>query len=261
MVEPQELPKKTHWLVLLTAGILAVADLAALSFGLSMLLIVHSELNPSGERWGLFAVILFSIYGSPIMVLLLVATILFAFLAKRSIRVACIVLLVLVSVGVLADERAVSCALIKRNSEIQQIRQTLLPFYTSGLHDAVEEGDVKRASEILESWTVPWSESDGEGNTTLHIAAKHGDRSMLEMLFAHRTNDTNNYISYPNTAGRTPLHLAVLSGNIETVRLLLDNGAYFDTKDALHKTPLAYAQELGNEPMAGLLREYAEHQM
>jgi hypothetical protein len=36
MDNPKEIPNKTHWLVLLFAGILATADLAALCFGLAM---------------------------------------------------------------------------------------------------------------------------------------------------------------------------------------------------------------------------------
>jgi ankyrin repeat protein len=212
------------------------------------------EMKRGGERWGLLLVMGFSEIGLPIMALLLLATILLAVWTTRSVRVSCFVSLCLVGFGVVADAGAVSWVVINRHLERQRCIETS-PFYTSGLHNALEAGDVKRAREIVESGNVSWNENDCDGNTPLHIAAKRGDRPMMKMLLAHSTTDARDAMSAQDAEGRSPLHWAVLSGNIDLVKLLLDSGVRINDEDASSKTALAYAQRSRNEPMVKLLRE------
>ncbi len=106
--KPREIPKKTHWLVLLTAGILAVADLVALCFGLAMLFIALGEASHRSVAGPFIVVIYGGIVGSPVLGVLLVATILIVVLAKRLARTCRVVLLLLIVAAVVADAIAVA---------------------------------------------------------------------------------------------------------------------------------------------------------
>lgn len=55
--------------------------------------------------------------------------------------------------------------------------------------------------------------------------------------------------------GRTLLHLAAESGNIETVQFLLDNGAKIDAKDNDERTPLFLAALNNDRTMVNFLKE------
>ncbi len=99
-------------MALLAEGLLGIADLAALCFGIAMLAMVHSEMSRGGERWGLLLVKGSSTIGLPVMALLLVATILLAIRAKRSVRVSVWVASILVGVGIVTDAGAVGWILI-----------------------------------------------------------------------------------------------------------------------------------------------------
>jgi ankyrin repeat protein len=65
-------------------------------------------------------------------------------------------------------------------------------------------------------------------NSVLHEAASLGSKSQCEILLEHEENDIvkdKPLINRENSYGNTPLFSAVRNGSIETVKLLLDNGA------------------------------------
>jgi ankyrin repeat protein/predicted esterase len=79
--------------------------------------------------------------------------------------------------------------------------------------------------------------------TALHVAVELGDPEVLAEL-ARRKVDWNARDRY----GRTPLHLAVLSGNRALVGLLLDHGADPNVAESVRgQTPLGYAVSLHPE--------------
>jgi hypothetical protein len=107
----KERPQKVHWSVLLWAGVLAVANAAALCFGLFMLFIDYSEMQYSHERWGLVGIVMLFPYALLVMSLLLVATVVFAIQAKQMPRTFRVALLVPIAVGVVAELIAFGWAL------------------------------------------------------------------------------------------------------------------------------------------------------
>ena len=53
--------------------------------------------------------------------------------------------------------------------------------------------------------------------------------------------------------GRTPLHLAVMSGNEKVIRKLIITGASLEIKDKKDRTPLILAQESSARPIVKML--------
>ena len=188
------------------------------------------------------------------MVLLCVATIVLAVRAKRLpvyLRWGLVATILLATAGDL-----IAVGYVMREPERHRQRfMAQEPIYTSGLHDALEAGDVDRVKAILDAKTVDTSHTDYEGCNLLHIAVKRSDRAMVEMLL--RYDDANDpygkWVNGRDNWDRTPLGWAVQTGNSEIVRLLLDRGARINQGDHDGKTPLAYAQESGKDAIAELL--------
>ncbi|GFH16915.1 uncharacterized protein HaLaN_13435, partial [Haematococcus lacustris] len=66
-------------------------------------------------------------------------------------------------------------------------------------------------------------------------------------------------LNVPDYSGMTPLHVAVLSGNLPAVQLLVNEGAAkVDYKDTLGFTPYEEAVRLKNQPIADFLRAITE---
>ena len=57
-----------------------------------------------------------------------------------------------------------------------------------------------------------------------------------------------------NDYGQTPLHMAVMSGFIETALRLLELGADIDARDGFGRTPFLTASALGLRKMAAFLK-------
>ncbi|MBX3180969.1 MAG: ankyrin repeat domain-containing protein, partial [Candidatus Hydrogenedentes bacterium] len=58
-----------------------------------------------------------------------------------------------------------------------------------------------------------------------------------------------------NHQGMTPLHAAVKGGNVDIVVLMAQQGAFIEITDTSGRTPLKYAQELGQEEVAQALQQ------
>ena len=65
-----------------------------------------------------------------------------------------------------------------------------------------------------------------EGKTSLHLASEKGHLALAEKLLSYENCD----IESRTTKKQTPLHLAVLHGKKDVVRLLLDYGADVDAE-------------------------------
>jgi ankyrin repeat protein len=63
-------------------------------------------------------------------------------------------------------------------------------------------------------------------------------------------------VNYSYEGGFTPLMHAAHAGNLELVRLLLENGADPNAKNGEGKTPLMFARENGRAEVAELLRKH-----
>ncbi|KAJ0736257.1 putative cyclic nucleotide-binding domain, Ion transport domain, rmlC-like jelly roll [Helianthus annuus] len=147
------------------------------------------------------------------------------------------------------------------------------------LHFASRRGDVCLLQKLLKKGLDP-NESDNNGRTALHIAASKGSENGVLLLLDYGADpnctdidgnvplweaiiaEQNNLhmlkqiIRYGGDVTRprndtndkaTALHVAVLEGNIEMVKLLLDQGANIDQQDQFSCTPRDLADQQGHE--------------
>ena len=126
----------------------------------------------------------------------------------------------------------------------QQGRSILLFF--------IQSGD-KILSQKLISEGVTLHTYDLEGNTPLHYAALRGDVDLISMLYKHISIDSK------NINGETPLHLAIRAGQSDVVKALLLNGAQKEAcfnYETIEVTPLGLAVIRGDlESVQILLQE------
>ncbi|KAK7027937.1 Nuclear factor NF-kappa-B p105 subunit, partial [Halocaridina rubra] len=99
----------------------------------------------------------------------------------------------------------------------------------TALHQATRGNEVSMVRRLVAIPGCDVSIPDSHGNTPLHIAAQLQDHRCLEALLTHPVNGTRSAISQAintyNYSGETPLHMAVISGNLNNVRMLLNGGA------------------------------------
>lgn len=123
------------------------------------------------------------------------------------------------------------------------------------LHDAVEEGDLKRVKELLTQNPKIIDVEDVNGNTALHLSTMYNRKEIAEFLFEHGAKSnifTASYLGQHDTVkallqknpelvkakdmhGNTALHNA---STLEVMRCLLDNGAEVDIENNFGGTPL-----------------------
>lgn len=121
------------------------------------------------------------------------------------------------------------------------------------------QGDV-----IVDS-TAPWSWTAAEAASTeavllpylMHLAAARDDTDIMSFCLTSADNLSAAVIPSAETpqqamivgglvnslelgSGRSPLHVAAMNGNIESVKLLLKNGALVHLRDSLGHTALYY---------------------
>ncbi|XP_013787560.2 serine/threonine-protein phosphatase 6 regulatory ankyrin repeat subunit B-like, partial [Limulus polyphemus] len=125
--------------------------------------------------------------------------------------------------------------------------------------------------ELLLSRGINAYETQTEGNTPLHVASQTGRHHNVELLFKHAVSSDEDEDSSdpslekfgvggcerPNKKSYTPLHLAVLHGHLNVVKVLLKySSVNKSTSAAVEKlTPLMIASQQGFLPIVKFLVE------
>lgn len=130
----------------------------------------------------------------------------------------------------------------------------LAPDAELGVHEAAAFGRVGRLRALLDAepgLVETWSE---DGFTPLHLACFAGGPAATQLL-VERGADLER-VSEAAIAQVRPLGTAAFSGDVESVRVLLDAGADPNGEEAGGGTPLQAAQANGDEAMAELLQSF-----
>jgi ankyrin repeat protein len=117
------------------------------------------------------------------------------------------------------------------------------------LLEEVEACRIARVKALLDKNPGSVNTMDDKQETPLHIAARKGNREILELLL---TNGAD--LNAQNSYGYTPLHMAALSGEKETVALLLAAGADVAARDRFNRTSLNYALKKDFEEVVNILK-------
>ncbi|SPN96794.1 uncharacterized protein DNG_00314 [Cephalotrichum gorgonifer] len=117
------------------------------------------------------------------------------------------------------------------------------------LHNAAMKGHRKVVRTLIEAG-ADIDVLDASRHTPLLWAAYRGHTTVVDELW----KDAN--IKLRGHSGLTAMHLAVIGGGEEVVRLLVKLGADMDVKDHFGRTPLHHATKNGNETMVRILIEF-----
>lgn len=166
---------------------------------------------------------------------------------------------------------------------VQILGIILLPLslFATPLHDAVEDGNLKKVQALIAKGEnvnaknktydqtplqiAAYNEHSSivkllirsgahidekmkNGRTALHIAAFYGDIKTLSYLLR-----ANAKVNTKANDGITPLHRAAEGGDTEAIKMLLANGAVINARSLDYSTPLHIAAYIGNAPAAELL--------
>ena len=103
------------------------------------------------------------------------------------------------------------------------------------LHEAARSGNRKLVKMLIDAKTIVDSK-DTHGTTPLHVAARNGyKRVVKELVKAGATIDAR------DNFGVTPLHVAAKNGHKKAIKVLIRANALVDTEDVYGWTPLASA--------------------
>ncbi|XP_071081128.1 poly [ADP-ribose] polymerase tankyrase-like [Haliotis cracherodii] len=112
------------------------------------------------------------------------------------------------------------------------------------------------------------NEADTEGNTALHCACRAGRASNVDVLLKRAKNDASvmndagmikwgiGGVNRPNRNSFCPIHMAILNGHSDVVKVLIKHGADLNKQVSAgkeKKSPLMMAAETGNLDVARLL--------
>jgi len=134
----------------------------------------------------------------------------------------------------------------------------LLPSFGSGgsggngLYDAVVKGDMPTVQKLLLESPKLVNLRNDAGFTPLHLAALNKQGETVKLLIA-KGADLNLKSTCRQEA--TPLHFAVTGGDLEIVKLLVAKGAKVDGREIDGETPLCYAAFNGYNDIAAFLLE------
>jgi ankyrin repeat protein len=114
-----------------------------------------------------------------------------------------------------------------------------------GLYMALQEGSLKVARVLIDWPKTNIEHRTPQDESPLMMAALKGHADLARRLVAKGAD--------VNKPGWAPLHYAATSGNVEIIRLLLDNHAFIDAESPNGTTPLMMASQYGTPEAVRLL--------
>jgi len=115
-----------------------------------------------------------------------------------------------------------------------QLRTLLLSFK---LNEAAQNGQFGLVSQLVEHQKASVNyQNCNEGTTALAAAVIGGNSNIVKYLVEHGAD-----VNLANLCGETPLHLAVLSDNADIISFLLSEGSWLESEDECGDTPLMFA--------------------
>jgi len=145
-------------------------------------------------------------------------------------------------------------------SGIDAVHMNLNPKFIVSIRDridglrlvaALREGDKETSMNLIQSNVTDLTRKDNVGFSAIHYAAQAGYNDIIMALLA-REPDIND----PTNCGETPLILAAEYNKMETVQLLIKNGADVMTLGFMNLTALASAVNYENIDIAMFISLY-----
>lgn len=133
----------------------------------------------------------------------------------------------------------------------EKVMAALQPFAEEAFREALETGDSEKAKSLLDDYP-PLAKAAIHRMTPLHLAARKGNKAIVELLLARGANVAAMGGAFYK---RTPLHDAAANGHRDVARLLLLMGADPNAKDSRGRTPLDQARLKRREKIAEMLME------
>lgn len=110
------------------------------------------------------------------------------------------------------------------------------------IHLAAGNGSVAVLELLVNAGADPNAVVKGRGGQyAIHYAAQNGCADAIRWLIQHAHVDPNVRADEDNEYGQTPLHYAIASHKVDTVRALIEGGADVNLPDLPGQSPLVYA--------------------
>lgn len=121
---------------------------------------------------------------------------------------------------------------------------------TKDVFDVARSGSVDEIKILMQKSKDTINALNSSGYSTLILACYRGNVPVAEYLASQVNN-----INY-NSSNGTALAAAALKGNVQMVKVLLENKANPDLADGTGMTPLLYAAQFDNKEIITLLLKY-----
>jgi hypothetical protein len=125
------------------------------------------------------------------------------------------------------------------------------------LISAAEDGDARRAEEILDRDPYLLDHPDKLGLTPLMVAARNGRTDVLKVLIQRGADVNAKWRAYDSGDGQwNALHIAASRGQVGAAQLLIAAGTEVNAKTLRGETPLDVAVRYGRRELAEVLRAH-----